>query len=411
MKKLKKILLWFFLVIITIILGIFIFRNDLFLLFMKIDQSGKWDTPFTMLELPEINDSLYMVLATDFHDNATDPYQYIVNEFNDHDIIFLGENHRIRHDLIFVQNLIPVLYANGIRNMGFEFALMKDSALIREVITNKSYFDQKKANQIIFDLSPYWGYKEYIDIFRAAWELNRSIPEEEDKFMIYGIMHDYDFSELKKRSDEYDEDVMLRVRKGIAEPEQFMADCIIEDFVEKNKKALIYCGIHHAFTGYQGYGKRVGVIVKDKIGDKAMTISLHYPWKTKNGSPSQLTYPVNGFIDSFIRRYESETYAFGINVNNTAFGDLTDTSSSYIENGSLALRSFCDGYIYLNSFSSSENVSVQKDFINGDNFQYAKAQFPNPELREGILRFFGPKVYNQIPVLDADIKFQFRYLY
>jgi hypothetical protein len=295
--------------------------------------------------------------------------------------------------------------------MGFEFALMKDSLLIRDVITNKSSFDQNKANQIIFNLSPYWGYKEYIDIFRAAWELNRSIPEEEDKFMIYGIMHDFDFSLLKKRSDEYDEEIMLKVRKGIANPEQFMADCIINAFVDKDKKALIYCGIHHAFTGYQGHGKRVGVIVKNRVGDKTMTISLHYPWKRKNGSLNKLTYPVNGLIDAFIRKYKSEIYTFGINVNNTAFGALIDTTSVYIKNGPLSLSSFCDGYIYLNSFSSSENVIVQKDFINGKNFRYAKTQFPNPELRDGVLRFFGPKVYNQIPMLDADIKFQFRYLY
>jgi hypothetical protein len=378
---------------------------------MKVEQSGKWDEPYTMLQLPGINDSLYKVLATDFQHNSTDPYQYVINEFSDHDIIFLGENHRIKHDLIFVQKLIPILYANGIRNMGFEFALMKDTLLIRDVITGKSSFDQNKANQIIFNLSPYWGYKEYIDVFRAAWELNRNIPKEEDKFMIYGIMHDYDFSEMKSRSDEYDEAIMLKVRKGIADPEQFMADCIIKEFVDKQKKALIYCGIHHAFTGYQGYGRRVGVIVKNRIGDKTMTISLHYPWKTKKGSLTKLTYPVNGLLDSFIRRHESETYAFGINVNNTAFGDLMDTASSYSENGPISLSSFCDGYIYLNSFSSCENVTIQKDFINGTSFRYAKAQFPNPELRDGILKFFGPKVYNQIPMLDADIKFQFRYLY
>jgi hypothetical protein len=377
---------------------------------MEMDKSRKWDKAFTILPLPDINDSLYKVLAADFQQYSADPYQYIINEFNDHDIIFLGENHRIKHDLIFVQKLIPALYANGIRNMGFEFALIKDSLLIRDVITDTSYFDQNKANQIIFNLSPYWGYKEYIDVFRAAWELNRNIPQEEDKFMIHGIMHDYDFSELKNRSDEYNEDIMLKVRKGIADPEQFMADCIINEFVEK-KKALIYCGIHHAFTDYQGYGRRVGVIVKNKIGEKAMTISLHYPWKAKKGSTHKLTYPVNGLIDSFIRKHESEEFAFGINVNNTAFGDLTDTTSSYNKNRSLFLRSFCDGYIYLNSFSNSENVTIQEDFINSKNFRYAKTQFPNPELRDGILRFFGPRVFNQIPMVDADIKFQFRYLH
>jgi hypothetical protein len=375
------------------------------------EQSAKWDRPFTKLELPTLDDSIYQVLIEDFDKSAMDPYEYVIHEFNNHDIVFIGENHRIKHDLIFAKNLIPKLYENGIRNMGFEFALYKDSLLIKDVLTNKEFFDQEKANQIIFNLSPFWGYKEYIDLFKSAWEVNNSLPDTAEKFMIYGIMHDFDFSQMTSRSDEYNDDIMLKVRKGVANPEEFMANNILNSFADKNKKALIFCGIHHAFTGYQGNGQRVGVLVKKKIGERTMTISLHYPWPGKHGFSDTRVYPVNGYIDAFIRKHKSKEFAFGINVNNTGFGNLIDTTSYYVQGDYLELDSFCDGYIYLNSFSSAEGVTIQKDFITRKNYKYAMTQLPNPELRDKFFKFVGAKVLNQVPAMDADISYQFRHLY
>ena len=186
MKKLKNLLKWFFIGISVIILMIIIFRNELFLKIMKMEQSAKMDKPFTMLELPVLPDSIYQILSIDFENNAQDPYQYVLDEFN--------------------------------------------------------------------------------------------------------------------------EDVMLKVRKGVPDGDQFMANCIINDFVNKNKKALIYCGIHHAFTGYKG-------------------------------------------------------------------------------------------------------VTTQDAFITRENIKYARTQLPNPELRDGIMRFFGPKVFNHITSMDANIKYQYRHLY
>lgn len=409
MRKFKRILKWFFICIFVLVFAIVIFRNELFLIIIRMDQSAKMDKPFTMLELPVLNDSIYQILSADFENNARDPYEYVLDEFNNHDIIFLGENHRIRNNLLFMQKLIPLLYDKGIRNMGFEFALNRDSLLIKEVITNKDFFDQEKANQIIFNVSPYWGYKEYIDLFRAAWEVNKNLPDGAEKFIIYGIMHDFDFSLMKKRSDEFNEEIMLKIRKGVVNGDQFMANSIINDYVKNKKKTLIYCGMHHAFTGYSS--KRTGGMVKDKIDARTMTISLHYPWLTKDGSKYRTAYPVNGYIDSFIRKHKSKEFAFGININNTSFGNLTDTTSTYVHEKDLKLNSFCDGYIYLNAFSMDEGVKVQDNFITRKNIKYARTQLPNPELRDGIMKFLGPKVFNQITNIDSDIKYQYRHLY
>ncbi len=46
------------------------------------------------------------------------PEDYVVRQFANHDIIFLGEMHGVRQNLEFLQRLIPRLYAAGVYNLG-----------------------------------------------------------------------------------------------------------------------------------------------------------------------------------------------------------------------------------------------------------------------------------------------------
>lgn len=45
------------------------------------------------------------------------PEDYVIEKFSDHDIVFIGEYHRIKHDAELIQNLIPRLYKIGVRNL------------------------------------------------------------------------------------------------------------------------------------------------------------------------------------------------------------------------------------------------------------------------------------------------------
>lgn len=49
-------------------------------------------------------------------------------------------------------------------------------------------------------------------------------------------MHDFDFSHMKSRSDENNEEIMLKLRKGVANPEEFMANSICYNFANKTKR-------------------------------------------------------------------------------------------------------------------------------------------------------------------------------
>ena len=99
MKRVIKIFVWFIISLFILLALVFVFRNEILLQVIKMDQRSKMDQPYTMLELPTINDSIYQVLAYDYDLYAIDPYNYVISEFSNHDIIFLGENHRVKHDI------------------------------------------------------------------------------------------------------------------------------------------------------------------------------------------------------------------------------------------------------------------------------------------------------------------------
>src|SRR2546423_8310457 len=56
------------------------------------------------------------------------PEDYVVSKFKDHDIVFLGEHHMVKEELLFLQRLLPKIYAAGVRNLGFEMSWSEDQS-------------------------------------------------------------------------------------------------------------------------------------------------------------------------------------------------------------------------------------------------------------------------------------------
>ncbi len=115
---------------------------------------------------------------------------YLVRQFNDKDVIFLGELHCIKEQVEFVGSMIPVLHKNGINLLFSEFARFKDTRRIDSLITART-FDKKLAARIMFDDSWDWGYQEYVDIYFSAWQTNQMLKPHEKPFRIIGL-EDYD---------------------------------------------------------------------------------------------------------------------------------------------------------------------------------------------------------------------------
>ncbi|WP_051882220.1 ChaN family lipoprotein [Chryseobacterium soli] len=95
------------------------------------------------------------------------PKDYVLSKFKNHNIIFLGEDHRIRENVEFVNQIIPELYQNGIYNLGVEFGASEHQAEIDSLIRAPQY-DETRIRKIMFDYHSGWAYKEYMDLYKAA---------------------------------------------------------------------------------------------------------------------------------------------------------------------------------------------------------------------------------------------------
>jgi hypothetical protein len=340
--------------------------------------------------LPEVPEALQTTLATYLREQALTPEEYVVSKFRDHDIVLLGEHHFIKHDVELVQALIPLLYAAGIRDLGIEFGCRELQDRADALVTAETY-DEGLARWLMFQWGSYWPYVEYLGLYRKAWEMNRSLPAGAPKFRIVGLDYKAHWDFLRENMPPAQWKAVLD--KGPRDA--YMARTIIDEFVKKKRKALVYVGQHHAFTRYHApdydFEKKkllgeitnsAGNIVWRKIRDRAFQICLHYPWQTIAGARTY-DYPVDGVVDSIMKEFPGER--FGFDVAGSPFGRLGDDGTVYaVGRKKFVFSDFCDGYIYEKPFGEYQGCSVDPFCITADNFAEAVANLPNAAIKKKI---------------------------
>jgi len=408
---------------ISILLGVLALLGALFLLRNKIAITlyySRLKPPENVQKrpLPVLDSTQERELTAYLKEHFQRPEEYILSKFQTHDIVFLGEMHRVRHDVQLVQHMIPLLYKHGIYNLGIEFACRRDQNKIDTLVRAASY-NPLLANQILFNYLTSWSYREYADIFKTAWKLNHSLPASAPKFRIVGLHPFVDWSYVNSHEDLTKRQIMAKVFPQGRNSDSLMARIVLNEFVGKHQKALIYCGLHHAFTRYyqpiyNAHKKqfesfitsRMGNIVYREIGERAFTICLHQPWVSAQGWAAPQVYPVDGQIDALMHKLGPEYYPVGFDTHGTPFGKLPGETSLYKYGYShFTLADFCDGYIFQKPLSEYRSVRHIKGFINKNNLEQARLQLSNPDLKNSIFwKLLSPAAIDSMMYSDANIE-------
>jgi len=108
--------------------------------------------------------------------NGKPPVDYIIDKFEKHQIVAVGEIHEVENNL----NLLIEIVKNKafIENVGtvvWEFGNSKYQKEINEVM-NSENFDEQLISKMYKDYTHPWGwpFECYIDFYRAVWEINKS---------------------------------------------------------------------------------------------------------------------------------------------------------------------------------------------------------------------------------------------
>lgn len=291
-----------------------------------------------------------------------DADDFIINQFDEKEVIFLGEIHWIKEHVNFVKELIPELHKNGIHYLFFEFASYEDNYLIDSLLS-APVFDESLARYIQHKNSWDWAFKEYLELYFAAWKTNQNLKPNQKPFKIIAI-------------ETFD--------AGIMDTEQFWAYVIDSLSFSAGEKGLVYCGLHHAFTNYyhpyvvgdkfEGYVRsRAGNWLYRKHPDKVATVLIHGPWYGK--SYDHYVFPCNGKIDSVFVNNPKINGPVGFGSGDTVFGKLSLEGSLYAHgypNGKLS--DICHGYIVLEPLCELEKVTIIPDFVNEQNLEETMRQ-------------------------------------
>jgi len=271
-----------------------------------------------------------------------------------------------------------------------EFALSESQADIDALLTATAW-DEAAARRIVFQYKVIWGFQQYIDVFRAAWELNRNLPAGAQPLRVVGLGVRSNWELIKTEKDAENAEVLRKVlADGI--PDEHMASVIQREFLDRDVKALVYCSLQHAFTRYRNteYEKsmkdkgftetrRAGSILYDRVGSRVATLVLHAPWPDRTAQTG-LSYPVDGAIDSVLLALPVEKRAAGWDTAGTPIGGLAIGTSQYAAaRGTLTLADFCDGYIATGPITTLHAATAIVDFVPADQSDYAARNFPGPK--------------------------------
>lgn len=315
--------------------------------------------------------------------HANTPEQYVIGKFGRYDIVFLAEDHAIKHNLLLAQRLIPLLYRAGVYNFGMEFGASEDQAELDRLVTAERY-DEAIARRLMFNYNVGWAYREYMDIYRAAWKLNRSLPPGARKFRVLNLSYRYDWSAYGGNRTPA---TLARVHHR-GNPEIYRADLVRREIVVKGEKILILAGNSHAFTRYAqpvddylsvGFyrleSRYMGGLLYAEVPEKVFTIQLHRAFDSQTGGGAVLVHPADGAIEQVMAYLPGRRVGF--DLVDTPMGELRDHSYYAIGHPDLRLRDLVDGYIYERPLREFEGCTIDRHFVTSANWAETRRRYPD----------------------------------
>jgi hypothetical protein len=333
--------------------------------------------------------------------NGTPPEDYVVAQFSDHDVVFLGELHLIREDVEFVQRLLPELYRRaGVRALAIEFACSEDQASIDSLLADPLY-QWDRATQIQRRYyGGMWPYQEYLDILKAVWQLNRGVPAGADPMRLIALSPFIDWEKI----NDGDSTARQAEEQKLTLTDRHMAEVFLREAIAKGLKTLVYCGRSRAFTRFHQPivrdGQLVGLdrgqlgnLIYQRIEGRAMTVLLHSPWPTYGGDGEGRLYrPCNGILDGVL---EAHADSVGFDVVGSPFGELEESRSTYrIGHPGLKLADVCDGYVFHKPLMKLHGVSLASSWISSEE-DLARAK------RQAVVREWAESVKSPREFMDG----------
>lgn len=285
-----------------------------------------------------------------------EPADYVVSKFADHDLVIVGEVHEIADNCCFVASLIGPLHRAGVRLLATEFVRSALNGRLETILGAPEYDAAGVADLFRQGPWPTWGYQEYLDIVKAAWEWNRSLPKDADPFRVLGIDADWKQLDLLESASPRDRMELALQR------EEHMTGVVEREVFGKKRRALLHVGFAHSVR----HGERLANVLARTHGDRMFQVVLHHAITGEDGR-----------LADFIERAVADAgrSAAGFDV---AGGPLAALREPGVMPFTMlgpksSLRDLAEGYAVLKPLKDLRRVAWVPGFITAATFADARA--------------------------------------
>ncbi|MBN1523338.1 MAG: hypothetical protein JW904_02540 [Spirochaetales bacterium] len=365
---------------------------------------GSCDNKITITELPPEERQNGVQFITD-HFKA--PEEFIGEQFDSHDIIFLGEfgmpNYTVfgfRENVSLVKKVIPILLKKGIYLLAIEHLLAEDQEEI-DKITSAREFDEPGAKRLISRRAPLFLFQDYVDLIRDVWTVNRGKSAGDPLFRIIGLNMKLNYVTLLQAQEAKE---LGKAFDGMVQ-EDFIFSVIDREIIGKKKKALVFVNMLYAIKkdiladrhifykdmelDYSGSPAKLTI---DKVGDRAMVMLQHNLWVRNDQT---LGFPIEGYFDALLRELPGRVQETAFFVKGSPFENLTITTA-FIMPGTkpVFFSDICDAYILQGQLNYYTVPQMFTDTINEENMGQIKAMLQLPDEKSKTLEDITAEVRN-----------------
>lgn len=325
------------------------------------------------------------------HDGLA-PAEYLTRLFEEHQVVFVGEHAPSRQAGELFQELVPALQAAGVWCLGIEFACVDDQPLL-DALMRGPRFDESLARSALFrwGLRHHFAYREYLDVLRAAWEVNQVRDEQAPMFRVIALDYDIDVDAVTDTADLRSPYAWEHLRpRGSAA--RHMSEVIMREFVDRGHRALILCRTQHAVTRLRRRPHHVNDVIDIEtaddrvvgaanhvyaaIADRAVTVLVHQPVPA-DGELGDYALPADGVLDAAFARPNGPKYPVAFDVRNGVLGQLPCTTG--IDGGDLS--ALAHGWIFLEASGNLRAPTPIGAVVDDSTLAEARRFSLDPQLR------------------------------
>ncbi len=314
-------------------------------------------------------------VAVDLAIHGRDPVSYIGDLFKKHQVVFVGHHIPTLRTGLFLQELVQALPSHGVHHVAMEY-LCRDDQLLLDAATGASTVrsgasikagGDSFAEGLAREAMLRWGlrhdfaFKEYLDVLKVAWELNRPVSENDsassENMRVLALDYDLDFDAVTDTAELRTDAPWAHLRhRGTAA--RHMCDVLLSEVFDRGHKALVLCRTPHALTRLRrrqhrrwdafdteiDAGKVVGAAnhVYAAVADRAATVLIHQPLPA-DGVLCDYALPADGVLDAVFAMIGAPPTPLGFDTDVGDVGKLCSLTA--LDDGPLV--DMAQGWLYL----------------------------------------------------------------